>query len=487
MSARCAVRLTLAGAVSMLLAGWTPASASGVEDEPCPAGAIAVEPGDAIQQAVDRAGEGAAFCLKNGIHRLQSVRPRPRQRFYGEGRTVLNGSRVLVHFERDGELWFAPDQWQRGVRRGECATDSPACNLPNAIFIDDRPLAPVLAKAALGPGRFYFDQAAGRIYLADDPAGHKVEAAVDVFAFESREPDVLIKNMTIEKYATIAQKGAVQAQEAAGWIIENCEIRLNSAAGIAAGSRTRIESSDIHHNGQIGVTGVGRDILVQNNDIWDNNTRGFFTSWEAGGLKLALSDHVVLRANRVHGNRGAGLWCDIECRDVLYEGNVVERNRGAGIFHEISYSAVIRDNVLRHNGLGKRGAFWRSNNILVAASQDVEVFGNTITVDPGSCGIILLDQGRRNKMGGTYKTRNNNIHNNVTTFEGTGCAGAVVDTAIDSENATIIQDGDNRFDANVYRFPSGDATFQFAWGHAEFGWDEVRLIGVERHGKLILH
>jgi hypothetical protein len=247
----------------MLLPGWRPASASGVVDERCPAGATPVEPGKAIQKAVDDAGEGTAFCVKNGIHRLQSVRPKPGQRFYGEGRTILNGSRVLVHFERDGDLWFAPDQWQRGLRRGECAEDSPACNLPNAVFVDDRPLAPVLSKAAVGPGRFYFDQVAGRIYLAEDPAGHKVEDSVNAFAFESHEPDVLIKNMTIEKYATVAQKGAVQAQDSFGWAVENCEIRLNSAAGIAAGSRTRIENSDIHHNGQIGITGVGRDILYQ--------------------------------------------------------------------------------------------------------------------------------------------------------------------------------------------------------------------------------
>ena len=93
-----------------------------------------------------------------------------------------------------------------------------------------------------------------------------------------------------------------------------------------------------------------------------------------------------------------------KCRGVLYEDNIAERNRGAGIFHEISFSAVIRNNIVRHNGTGGKTWFW-GNNILVAASQDVEVYGNTLTADAGKCGIVLVDQGRPAKSGGTYKTR----------------------------------------------------------------------------------
>ena len=53
----------------------TVAAAPAVSDAPCPLGAIAVEPGTSIQAAVDSAGAGAAFCLKNGMHRMQVVRP----------------------------------------------------------------------------------------------------------------------------------------------------------------------------------------------------------------------------------------------------------------------------------------------------------------------------------------------------------------------------------------------------------------------------
>ena len=169
----------------------------GLSDDPCPPGAIAIAPGESIQAAVDRAGNGTAFCLKNGIHRVQVVRPLDGQSFYGEGNTVLNGSRLLTQFSREGSLWAAGGQTQRGQRHGECTKTAPACDLPEAVFFDDTPLTQALSKDAVKAGSFYFDYAGERIYLADDPAGHKIEATVGAFAFKSLASNVLIENLTI--------------------------------------------------------------------------------------------------------------------------------------------------------------------------------------------------------------------------------------------------------------------------------------------------
>jgi hypothetical protein len=70
--------------------------------------------------------------------------------------------------------------------------------------------------------------------------------------------------------------------------------------------------------------------------------RMLWATWEAGGAKIALSDGVVFRSNHVHDNIGPGLWCDIGCRNVVYDGNLVENNQDIGIFHEISFKAVPR-------------------------------------------------------------------------------------------------------------------------------------------------
>jgi hypothetical protein len=466
----------------------------GAADDPCPSGALMVDGRSSVQDAVDAAGEGATFCLENGVYRGQAIRPKQGQRFFGRGRTVLNGSRPLTGFAREGRYWVAAGPEWRGRKHGQCAKETPACALPEGLFVDDKPLIQVLNREAVQPGRFYFDRAAGHIYFADDPAGRKVEATVAAFAFRSRASDVVISNITIEKYASVAQEGAIQAQDTTGWIIEKCEVRLNSGAGIAVGNGTHVRDCNIHHNGQIGITGVGRDVLIEGNDVWANNSRGFSSAWEAGGVKLAESENVVLRRNHVHDNLGPGLWCDINCRNVLYENNVVERNNGAGVFHEISFSAVIRRNVIRHNAITDSGWFG-GDNVLIAASQDVDVYDNVLTVSPGKCGVMLIDQSRpfegsaraRSPHPAKYKTRNNKVHDNEMVFEGAVCAGGASDAEPGDENFSIIADGNNVVDANIYRVPRDAGPQRFVWGHAVFQWSELRKIGIETDGQLVFY
>lgn len=461
-----------------------PAAAAGVTGAPCPPGATAVAPGASIQAAVDRAADGAVFCLKNGVHRAQQVRPRSHQHFIGEGRAVLNGSRLLTNFSREGRYWVATGQWQRGQKHGECERATPACDLPEGVFIDDAPLNQVLSKDHLERDEFFFDYANGKIYLADDPANRKVEATVAAFAFESTADNVLIRNVTVEKYSSVAQKGAIHAAEGTRWTIEDCVVRWNSGAGISIGTGGRVRDCDVHHNGQIGIGGYGRDIRIEQNRVRSNNIYGFDYTWEAGGVKIALSDGVTFRGNHVHDNIGLGLWCDIDCRNVLYEGNLVEGNHDVGVFHEISFKAVIRNNVVRHNGLGHRGWFWRTE-IGVAASQDVEVHNNTLTIAAGGCGIVLIDQGRQTKDGRKYKTRNNTVRDNDLTFAGAACAGGVSDVDRDNENFAIITEGANKFDGNIYRLPSASGPDLFVWGHDVMDWKRFRRKGLEPAGRLI--
>jgi hypothetical protein len=438
----------------------------------CPAGAIHLRPGPSLQAAVELAGNGATFCLASGVYRTQTIRPKLGQRFIGEGQAILNGSSIVSDFIRDGDYWVALVR-KRSIRpHGQCAKQVPACNRPEGLFIDDAPLVPAARKTDVGPGAFYLDPRNGQIFLVDSPSGHKVEATAAAVAFDGSASDVAISNIIIEKYATRAEEGAIQAQTAAAknWRIENCEIRFNSGGGIAIGMGTRVLGSSIHHNGQIGITGAGDDVLIEHNTVWANNTRGFAFSWEAGGIKLAASKRVIFRDNYVHDNAGPGIWCDIGCKDVVYERNRVEGNQGHGIFHEISFDATIHGNTVWRNGIANNGWFW-GVNILVAASQNVTVYGNTLTVSAGGCGILLIDQSRFMDGGGKYKTRNNIIGPNDTTFEGNGCAGGASDAADDDENYSIIEDGNNKFRGGIYRLLHG-RSIRFYWGHATMNWDD---------------
>jgi len=458
----------------------------------CPPDAIALSPDMSIQAAVEKARPGASFCIKAGIHRLQFVVPKDRQRFFGEPGSVLNGARVLTRFEREGDTWVASGQSQIGIKRGDCAKTHPACALSLGFFIDDKPLQQVASKAELAPDRFFFDRAAGRIHFVDDPTGKLVEATATRFAFKSSAENVLIKGLVIEKYYNPAQDGAVDGDHGKGWRIEHTELRLNSGAGVAVGTNGAIVDCKIHHNGQLGVNASGStNILIEGNEIWANNIYGFDFDWEAGGVKSSNSDRVTMRHNHVHDNVGPGLWCDINCRNVVYEGNTVEYNAGPGIHHEISYAAVIRNNTLRQNGQAKLLWFW-GPEIEIAASQDVEVYSNVLTVRPEGRAIMLIDQNRQIDPGGfdktqrssVYKTQRNNVHDNDITYLGVGWTGGASDAPPGAENFSIIESGGNRFDHNTYRFPDGVRP-QFVWGHALLDFSGFRGNGQELNGTLV--
>jgi parallel beta-helix repeat protein len=470
--------------ITLLLA--IPAASAENEPSKCPEGAIEITPGRSIQDAVDVAPPGATFCLKNGIHRMQLTRPKRGQGFYGEGQAVLNGSRLLTGFKSEGKYWVIGGQETRIRRQGHCMETSPTCGFPETLFIDNKPLIRVMRKDELTIGRFFWDISVAKIYIAEDPNGRTVELAAAAFAFAGKVSDVLISDLLIEKFASPAQRGAIDAQDGVRWIIQKCEIRWSSSAAISVGNETVVRGCHIHHNGQIGVTGAGNGIRIESNQIFANNARGFSMGWEAGGVKISLADGTLFRANHVNDNRGPGLWCDGDCRNTVYEDNVVERNHNAGIYHEISFGAVIRNNVLRHNGEGSDGWFW-GNDIIVSASEGVDIHDNRLTVSAGRCAIMLIDQARSDN-GRLYKTRNNRVRGNDITFEGAPCAGGVSDVGPNNESFLIISSGNNSFDRNVYHVPRAAGAYRFVWGHDEgLDWDALRRVGLEPNGQLVLY
>ena len=179
-----------------------------------------------------------------------------------------------------------------------CRARPPATS-PKRCSFDDKPLTKVLSKDALASNKVYIDYAGGRIYLADDPTNRKVEATIAAFAFENAAADVMISNVTVEKYGSPAQRGAIHAHEGVRWTIENCVLRLNSGGGVSVGTGARVHNCEIHHNGEIGVEGSGENIVIEGNRIWSNNIYGFDPKWQAGGVKIAESSGVTFRDNHV--------------------------------------------------------------------------------------------------------------------------------------------------------------------------------------------
>ncbi|CAO3455829.1 hypothetical protein [Azospirillum argentinense] len=427
-----------------------------------PAGAIVIAPGANIQSIVNGAPAGATFWLQPGEYRLQSITPKDNQTFIGAEGAVLNGSKLLTGFTQESAgRWVIGGQTQQGERRetDKASPDAMRGGYPDTVYVDDKPLTPVDALSKLKPGTFYFDYNADKIYIGDNPAGHKVEAGVTAHAFSGTADNVTIKNLVIEKYAPPVQHGAIQGD--VGWTIQNNELRLNYAVGATAQDGSKFIGNYVHDNGEMGLGGAGAKILVEGNEIARNGAwSGIDVFWEGGGTKFAYTTDLVVRGNYSHDNTGFGLWTDIDNVGALYENNVVVGNSGGGITHEISYDAVIRNNVLVGNGFEPQAEGWLwGGAIQIQNSQKVEAYGNKIDITgvKGANGIVMIQQDRGAGEFGTYTTTNNKIHDNITVSkDGNGQSGGVADY-----NEAGMLNGGNVWDNNTYYMPDGD---RWRWG-----------------------
>lgn len=452
-----------------------------------------IQPGESIQAKVDAGVEGAVFLLKAGVHRQQAVRPKAGNTFVGETGAVMNGAKVLTGWIKAGNYWYVTGQTQRGQQIGICDDAFPRCRYPEQLFIGDVRLTHVDALSKVVPGKWFFDYAASRIYMGDDPSGKTVETSVTTFAFYGSSSNVRIKNLIIEKYATLAQHGAIHPKDGTigangqGWTVEDCDVRWNAGAGIAVAPGLRVSRSKVRHNGQIGFSGefqrTVNNIIIEDTEISFNNLAGFQGGWESGGAKFLHVEDLILRRNHVHDNRGPGLWCDTDNIRVLYDGNLIENNSGIGIFHEVSYDATIRNNVIRNNGQGWDVWLWGAQ-ILIAASPNVLVEGNQITVAAGAGdGVTLIQQNRGSGKHGPYLITNTRVVGNTITFLGkVGTHGAGADYAAGS---AALFGGTNKFDGNTYYVADKGAPY-FAWGgNAALMWAGMQAAKQELTGRLL--
>jgi parallel beta-helix repeat protein len=441
-------------------AAWT------LQPTSAPAGAIILHPGDNISTIVNAATIGATFYFETGIYRGVSLTPKHGQTFIGAEGAILNGSALLTGFTHQGNLWVIGGQTQQGGvhPNAEYQAGFDRAGYPQTVFVDNTPLKPVDALSKVVPGTFYFDYAADKIYIADNPIGHTIEAGKLADAFHGSATNVTVQNLVIEKYDPTIQNGAIQGGQ--GWTIQDNEVRLNYAVGIIGRDGSKLIGNYVHDNGQMGLGGSGDNILVQGNEIAKNGYwSGIDVNWEAGGFKFANTDNLVVRGNYSHDNNGSGMWTDIDNIHTLYEDNVVAHNTGAGISHEISYDAIIRNNTLIGNGAGDTRSWWWGNEIQIQNSQNVDVYGNRVDMTGGGNGIVLIQQNRPVKIpgGGTgqfgpHVTTGNHIHDNVIVdHDSEGYIGGVADY-----NLSGMLNGGNTWSNNQYFMSDEEGRFQ--WG-----------------------
>jgi hypothetical protein len=182
----------------------------------------------------------------------------------------------------------------------------------------------------------------------------------------------------------------------------------------------------------------------------------------------------VVRNNYVHDNNGPGLWTDINNYEVVYENNTVVGNLGYGIFHEISFDAVIRNNVVLDTRSRDPGSsFYGGGQIVVSASPNVEIYGNRVR---GAPGIGILQQSRLDFPStlGAHVAHNVYVHDN----DITGTGGSVAGLAQDMGDQSLYTSRNNRFVNNQYHLPDPTTGRWFAWMDAARTASEWQAYGL---------
>jgi hypothetical protein len=184
---------------------------------PCESG-LTVRPADNLRRLVASHPAGTTFCLAAGVHHVDRLTPKDRQRFIGAGdRTVLSGARVLraADARRDGDRWYWTGQFQSSEPHGELIparyrqrNEGDAYNEelfstpPGALAEGPRRLRRATSLGELGGGRWYLDDDSDRIYVADDPRRlGLIETSVAPTAITAVQPararGVTIENLVV--------------------------------------------------------------------------------------------------------------------------------------------------------------------------------------------------------------------------------------------------------------------------------------------------
>jgi len=114
----------------------------------------------------------------------------------------------------------------------------------------------------------------------------------------------------------------------------------------------------------------------------------------------------------------------------LIENNEVYNNRDLGIFHEISWTSVIRNNLVYNNNLSQKNVVrscWWGAQIAVNNSQNVDIYGNTVTAEYVN-GICLVNSQRSETAPYPTALANIKVHDNTIKMRGnvrTGFVGNV--------------------------------------------------------------
>jgi Calx-beta domain/Right handed beta helix region len=329
---------------------------------------------------------GATLLIKAGLYREQvSIRRsgtaanRIVVGAFGNGPVIVDASAKITGWTNvGGQVYRAPVGF--AVR---------------TVVVDDTPLLPEFSQGALSDGRFYWDSAAGNLYVWAPGGGNPSSRDVGVLKDDEYEAAIFLNPSS---YLTLY----------------GLTVRFSGGHGVTVlGDFVRVEKCRLRFNGKSGVSTFGyggtatKNTEIIKNEIYHNMLR----NWPRGLYK--------------YGAWAPGALCNAT-PNILYQGNVVYKNGGEGLLAVLGPGgAVFRDNIVYDNWsvniyVDNHPNATVENNLIYSHPPDPQDLHNNEDPDPDDLvnlkhlrpdGILTADENYGTSPPSTLK--NVTIRNNV--------------------------------------------------------------------------
>ncbi len=380
-----------------------------------------------VAKAVAVAAPGATIVLRGGTYRetLNSVFKRITLQAYPHETVWMKGSVIANQFSASGGAWVQ-NNWNPSGVCDNCYSSTmvdpnyPAAGYTDQVFIDGVTQRQVLAKASMGAGDFFVDNANNQLWLGTNPSGHTIESTVYDKAMQFNTAGAsgsIVRGIGFAHYAghyNMDVPGAVIANtpnvtfdhDTFAWNAGRGLSILYPGSAVADSLFIYNGINGVHANNADGLVFVNNRVAFNNIEHWNHSPGSAAT---IAGFKITSSSDTIMKNNLFEGNDSNGLWFDLSNYNAIVTNNTAINNSGHGLYYEVSGNGIIAGNLSANNA---------SDGIKVSGSANVAVWNNTV-VNNGAAGIGVYDDARTNTSASdialdiTWDTHNVTVANNI--------------------------------------------------------------------------
>ena len=341
---------------------------------------------ESLQKQIDATPSGGVVYAKACIYREKVTISKPIT-LDGGGQAEIRGSDVWAASRfaaLNNGTWKATNYPNLpAIVDAKCEPNTGRCKWPEQVYYDGQPLMQV-APSVTPQGMQFAVNSDHDLIVGADPSGQLVEVTVrDGWVTGGKGAGgVTVRGFEMKH----ASDRGLSNKLGSNWTVRDNDLSYAHTSNLLLTGATGLLALDneIHHGGQKGVAGNDTDLTLQGNEIYENNSEGYNTSWNAGGVKISNPHNVTFAGNTVYGNHGNALWLDVptDDQDVVVRDNRVHHNDGHGIRVEVTTNVEIFGNKVWENGWPGDGG------ITVGASSDVSVHDNIVAWNESGISIF---------------------------------------------------------------------------------------------------